>query len=71
MYFSYLGCIVGWRDGAKSYRGAGQGLPLERSRAKKAVQCMHTMGVPAPSLHRESIDSLVYTVCQLCDGRMN
>ena len=29
MYFSYLGWTVGWRNGAKSYWGAGQGLPLE------------------------------------------
>ena len=30
---------------------------------KKAFQCTHTMGVPAPFLHRESTDSLIYTVC--------
>ena len=31
----------------------------ERSRIKAAFQCTHTMGEPAPSLHRESTDSLI------------
>ena len=32
----------------------------ERSRVKTAFQCTNTMGGPEPSLHRESIDSLIY-----------
>ena len=31
----------------------------ERSRVKTDFQCMHTAGGPAPSLHRESTDSLI------------
>ena len=37
---------------------AEKGLKREYSRVKKAFQCTRTMGVSAPSLHRESTDSL-------------
>ena len=35
-------------------------LECERSRVKKAFLCTRTMGVKAPSLHRESTDSLIH-----------
>ena len=38
---------------------AEKGLKREYSRVKKAFQCTCTMGVLAPSLHRESTDSLI------------
>ena len=37
----------------------GPTLKRECSRLKKAFQCTRTMGVSAPSLHRESTDSLI------------
>ena len=35
-------------------------------RVKKAFQCMRTMGVSGPSLHRESTDSLIYELDVVC-----
>ena len=43
---------------------AEKGLKREYSRVKKAFQCTRTMGVSAPSLHRESTDSLIRTLQQ-------
>ena len=43
--------------------GAQKGLEHKRSRVKKAFQCTHTMGGSAPSLHRESTDSLMIIIC--------
>ena len=38
---------------------AKKGLKCECSRVKAAFQCMRTMGVSVPFLHRESTDSLI------------
>ena len=38
---------------------AEKGLKRECSRVKKVFQCTRTMGVSAPSLHRESTDFLI------------
>ena len=39
--------------------GVQKGLEHKHSRVKTDFQCTHTMGGPAPSLHRESTDSLI------------
>ena len=50
--FNYLGGVVGYRNAGIEELGAQKGLERERSRVR-------TMGVSAPSLHRESTDSLI------------
>ena len=49
---------------------AQKGLERERSRVKKAFLCTRTMGVSAPSLHRESTDSLIHTCVAVPSYRM-
>ena len=66
MRSSYLWGIVGQRSGRIGHSRAEKGLKREYSRVKKAFQCTRTMGVSAPSLHRESTDSLIsFTVQEL------
>ena len=59
MCFSYLGGIVGQTNAGIGQLGALKGLERERSRVSKAFVCTCTVGVSAPSLHRESTDYLI------------
>ena len=59
MRVSYLGEIIGWRNAGIGYLCAQQGLELEHLWVKKALQCTHTMGGSAPTLHREITDFLI------------
>ena len=62
MLFGNFGSLVGCRNTRISRLGACKSLHVIFSRDLEPFVLYYVMGVSVPSLHRESTDSLIYTL---------